>query len=162
MRWRRIRGRRWGKWAGALLTVAVIVLWLSSRWCSGYINVSTQHRVVAASLATGGIEIYLFYSASTETAKLDRGVHADAGWERKTGNARRWMWWVHTEQMDQYTRLVLVPLWIPFLAVAGITAWLWYRDRRIPGLCRRCRYDRAGLAPEAACPECGGTAERGP
>jgi hypothetical protein len=37
------------------------------------------------------------------------------------------------------------------------TALLWYTDRRRArqGHCGSCGYDRAGLAPTAACPECG-------
>ena len=39
-------------------------------------------------------------------------------------------------------------------AKTGGIAFKFGRVRRV-GLCRRCRYDRAGLAADALCPECG-------
>lgn len=48
---------------------------------------------------------------------------------------------------------VNIPLWIPFLLVAGATAAAW-RPRRRAG-CPRCGYDMTGLPAAAVCPECG-------
>ena len=55
---------------------------------------------------------------------------------------------------------VSVPLWIPVVALAIITAGAWRLDtlarrRAREGQCLKCHYDRAGLAPDAFCPECG-------
>jgi hypothetical protein len=53
------------------------------------------------------------------------------------------------------------PLW-PLVVVLGpLAVGLYLLDRRRSrreqaGQCERCGYDRAGLATEAACPECGG------
>jgi hypothetical protein len=53
---------------------------------------------------------------------------------------------------------VFIPFWIIAGAIGIPTAWLWWHDRRAgPGLCPKCRYDLAGLADGAACPECGCT-----
>jgi hypothetical protein len=49
-----------------------------------------------------------------------------------------------------------IPLWMPWLCIAGFTAWRFRADRvKPPHLCRRCGYDRRGLDAAAACPECG-------
>lgn len=48
-----------------------------------------------------------------------------------------------------------LPLWLPFLMFAAPTAFLWYRDRRIPaGHCQACGYDLRGNV-SGICPECG-------
>ena len=48
-----------------------------------------------------------------------------------------------------------IPFWLPFALMAIPTAFLWYRDRRIPpGHCQHCGYNLKGLT-EARCPECG-------
>jgi hypothetical protein len=54
-----------------------------------------------------------------------------------------------------------VPLWMPFALWAIPTITLFALDlasarRRRMGQCAKCGYDRAGLAPGAVCPECGG------
>ena len=53
-----------------------------------------------------------------------------------------------------------VSLWLPCLLTALPAGFLWHRHRRALraariGLCPHCRYSRAGLADDAACPECG-------
>ena len=50
-----------------------------------------------------------------------------------------------------------VTLIYPGLLTTAPAAILWYRGRRRPGAhqCAKCGYDRRGLAPDAAYPECG-------
>lgn len=52
---------------------------------------------------------------------------------------------------------VRLPLWIPLAASTMVCAWAWRRHKRLTrhGFCAACGYDRAGLAPESVCPECG-------
>ena len=51
---------------------------------------------------------------------------------------------------------VRIPLWVPWIAAAGVTVCVWRRPRA-PGTCRGCGYSLEGLAgvSDAACPECG-------
>jgi hypothetical protein len=78
------------------------------------------------------------------------------------------LWWPHYASVGKpaYLREIWVPLWIPFAAAALPTGLLWRaqlrRRRRVRvGLCPACGYDRAGIAPDAACPECGKVPTRG-
>lgn len=74
---------------------------------------------------------------------------------------QEWTWWPRYDTAyAPYERVVWIPLWMP-LAAASAVAWapllgparaVWRRRR---GLCAGCAYDRSGLVPEAACPECG-------
>jgi hypothetical protein len=57
-------------------------------------------------------------------------------------------------------RRVLVPFWLIALPVVASSAAAFVVDRRIKGrarinLCPKCNYDRAGIAGDAKCPECG-------
>jgi len=58
------------------------------------------------------------------------------------------------------TKVVRIPIWLPFLLVVVPTAYLWYRDgRRIPaGHCSRCGYDLT-MNVSGTCPECGNVIE---
>ncbi len=50
-----------------------------------------------------------------------------------------------------------IPIWMPFVLAAALTALLFWRDRRFrfpPGHCRQCGYNLKELT-EARCPECG-------
>jgi hypothetical protein len=51
---------------------------------------------------------------------------------------------------------IVIPLWIPLVLLAGIIAYLWWRDRHRyrPGHCRTCGYDLTGNV-SGVCPECG-------
>ena len=60
-----------------------------------------------------------------------------------------WLW-----LPDNSGNVLTTPLWIPLLAVAIPTAWLWRRDRRHPpGHCQRCGYDLTGNVT-GVCSEC--------
>jgi hypothetical protein len=55
-----------------------------------------------------------------------------------------------------------LPLWVPTAVMAGLTALGWrfdclVRRRARLNLCPKCNYDRAGIAGDAKCPECGGS-----
>lgn len=55
---------------------------------------------------------------------------------------------------------MVVPLWLPWLFALGFSVWFCRNhrreeQRRLNGCCPGCGYSRAGLAPDAPCPECG-------
>jgi hypothetical protein len=57
---------------------------------------------------------------------------------------------------------MLFPLWMPFIALTGLTWLAWRRAWQGCGSgCRSCGYNMAGLASNARCPECG-TSPRAP
>src|SRR5262245_35422113 len=48
-----------------------------------------------------------------------------------------------------------IPVWMVILPMGALSWWLRPWAKRFPpGHCRTCGYQRAGLAPEGACPEC--------
>lgn len=68
--------------------------------------------------------------------------------------------WVPKFQNEKGFTMIQVPLWIPLLLTLVPYLILARADRiaakreRV-GTCPKCGYSRAGLAPDAACPECG-------
>ncbi|MGH7132578.1 MAG: hypothetical protein ACREJO_11590 [Phycisphaerales bacterium] len=72
----------------------------------------------------------------------------DAGWHR--------VGWTPVKSVY----FVLMPIWVPAMAVATVglaCAWYWRRVRRlrVTGKCPACGYSLVGLAAGAVCPECG-------
>lgn len=80
--------------------------------------------------------------------EVRRGYHSSGGW------------WGSYILIGTSVEWLAMPLW-PLLtastvvAAAGWRADLLARRRAAPGFCPTCSYDRAGLAPQAVCPECG-------
>ena len=65
----------------------------------------------------------------------------------------RWSFHLDAGKPD-WRGLLIIPLWIPLLAIALPTAWLWRRDRRHPpGHCPNCGYNLTGNE-SGVCPEC--------
>ena len=66
-------------------------------------------------------------------------------------------WIVFANPNAQRGTCYVLGLW-PAATVVIPAALLWYADRRTrsgPGRCGGCGYDRAGLAADGPCPECG-------
>jgi len=59
---------------------------------------------------------------------------------------------------------IWIPFWTITLPTIALTVFAWRRDaaarrRALHNHCPACGYDRAGLAANSVCPECGGVAE---
>lgn len=94
------------------------------------------------------------------------GDHSPYGWRggpnggSGTGRTWTWTWWACGEYdmpREKLTAFSVWPLGPGLLAVGGA---LYVHGRRTllrvaRNQCLRCGYPRAGLAPTAACPECG-------
>jgi hypothetical protein len=74
---------------------------------------------------------------------------------------RGFSWWEFHLQLGAGSQVgVVAPVWVPLSLMTLGTALLFWRGRARPkpGHCGECGYDRAGLAPDAVCPECGAAA----
>lgn len=126
----------------------------------GVVRTSVAYRqpswVIA--IAGGALFIELRALAVAERRGLDFGT-AYSSWEQF---ARNWSYGGRF-RVGQYgpMRIIVVPLWIPFVALAIPTAFLWRLDRRrpAPGECPNCNYNLTGNTTRI-CPECGQPVER--
>jgi hypothetical protein len=64
------------------------------------------------------------------------------------------LWMVASLLLEPVTLLLCVSLALTACAI-GYVLWRDARARRLSDACRSCGYDRAGLAADAKCPECG-------
>jgi hypothetical protein len=84
---------------------------------------------------------------------------AGAGWQSERIGGSPWFEYFKFPAGDW---CLCVTLWLPaagFLAASAVAALLHRRGRIVAGRCGGCGYDLAGLAPSAACPECGAEAK---
>lgn len=146
---RRGRVRRMAKWTGVLVCLVVAGSWVvSTQWTCRYIfDLSPKRRTTV-----------MLYAGSLACLTVDRDlVDVSGGSISSKGGIS--LVWVPAYRRSGET-LVAIPPWMPFVAVALPTAWLWWRDRRGwgPGRCVACGYDLAGLpagSDSPVCPECG-------
>lgn len=135
------------KWGGAATAAVLAVLWLVSGWW-GFMAVKSGWCGVY--LASGKVGVYSV--TSSVTTQFFAGSALIPHWELNpwtfewSFSAKRWQ--------------VMIPLWALVAAAVLASAGAWRLDvlaRRGRGhkACPSCAYDRAGLAPEAPCPECG-------
>ena len=141
--------RKTVKWAGAAVTVLLVVVWIGSGWQ----RLGWQSPPFDCGLARGALQVCVWEPQSRRDAFL---------W--LTGPIEfRWLWqrwWIAREDRAPFGVMYILPLWIPTAAALGITAaasrldTLARRRARV-GLCPKCNYDRTGLAAGSVCPECG-------
>lgn len=147
--------RRWlgtiTRWTVAAITLATAIAWQGSRWY-GY-EISTRSMYIAE-LDAGCLRLIL----PKTTVAPDTGppIRMRRIMQPRTHPFRWGYMHVPTVLVDDYQ----VPLWIPLAALVPINLALWLaatraRSRRNQSECPACGYPRQGLAPDAACPECG-------
>lgn len=136
--------RRWRvlKWAGLLLSLLIVVVWLLSlRWSLDYSSAPGRSGFRQMGIAEGAL-----YRIRLGDAQASW----DGEWSISQDSASpEW-------GLEWYPGRVIVPLWIPFLLLAAPSACLWWLDRRRipPGHCLKCGYDLTGNV-SGVCPECG-------
>ena len=141
------------KWGGAVATLLLIVLWIGSGWWMvGWMNGKGEE----VWLGGGGVRVDTLGPPDPDGVMT---VTTDRGWVAVGAPNFGINWRFYREHNGGFTH-TFIPLWLPALlaAVVAIGAWrldiLARRRARITH-CPKCGYDRAGIAGEAKCPECG-------
>lgn len=143
------RLRRIAKWTGVAATVLIGATdALSQRWCVHRFD----SRGGVTALHRGGI------GRDWLDPAYSRSGYWPPGWRIEPAY-RGYLWWP-SWSANSVGRELWVPIWIPLALAAAPTAILFHRDRRrhprnLPGHCRTCGYNLAGLSPDGPCPECG-------
>jgi hypothetical protein len=160
------RAARVVRWAGTVVCVVAALLFAASLFCVVTWYDGTVWHVGYGRGALGAAwidyEEEAIQNPRINIGRVQRGLAAHRPWKMPI------TWWpdAANEGSPTFCRRVVVPLWIPFALAAVPTALLWRaqlrrRRRARVGLCPACGYDRAGIAPDAACPECGEVPTRG-
>jgi hypothetical protein len=138
--------RRWWilKWAGLVLSLLIVVVWLLSlHWSLDYSSAMGRSGFLQMGITEGSL--YRIRLGDDQPSW-------DGQWSISRNSALpelvelvpRW-----------YSGGMIFPLWIPLLIVAIPTVFLWRRGRRRPpGHCQNCGYNLTGNV-SGVCPECG-------
>lgn len=138
------------KWAGTVLTVLLLVVWVGSGWW--WCNFTPRSASYATAIDRGTLAVKWVKPAPTLPDKY-------LGWHMGWNRPFRFSWWFRSESgtvvRGGNATEVVVPLWLGVLIFGLPTTILWYRDRRKPlRVCRKCAYDLRGNT-SGVCPECG-------
>ena len=134
------------------MTVVLLVAWVGSAW------VYVRWSLVNAS-KTSGCAVTL-ESGCLSTAEITAPVFSMSGASWGVRSSYEHFRWGFQLQQGATHRVLTIPLWCPFLIALSSTTIAWRPDllaarRAWKGYCVKCAYDRAGLPPDAPCPECG-------
>ena len=155
MQWRRIR--TWVKWACTLLSVVIVAVWAGSRSWQVYWMGSGWERHQFGTVMLGGIDAD--WTRRSPIASQVSFAPVKFRVQRITANVAMPSYWLPRFESDTITGKLVIPLYLPLALTLAPAAFLWHREirRRLvkAGACATCGYDRAGLAPDAKCPECG-------
>jgi hypothetical protein len=140
------RIRKTIKWGGAAVSVLLVVVWIG-----------TQHRAIGWQIRSMG-SVWLGGGRFT----IDTGFWASIP---ETSGPIAFAWggppgWRFESVRDGPCWALCAPLWMltaVSLSIAAISLRLdtLARRRERMGKCPKCNYDRAGIAGDAKCPECG-------
>jgi hypothetical protein len=147
--------KRW-KVVGSVLALLIVLSWAASLWCM----FDAGWKIYLA-LQDGQIGLWDAYIPKGQKSTFF--VHVEI-YDPSVGS---WDFWDDPRSYG-FTRpkgyfdlgigdkrIVRIPLWMPLIVTLIPTAFLFWRDRRIPpGQCLKCRYDLTGNT-SGVCPECG-------
>ena len=120
----RRRLRWWLKWAGAIICLILVLLFVYST--ARFVTWNSQDLEYQANLMLGTVNV----AWRPDGWKLEDDPYAGVpGWSVGTYSGGIWIWWIATGANRAF-EWVTLPLWIPVLIIALPTAVLWYRDRR--------------------------------
>ena len=141
------RIRKTVKWGGAAVTVLLVVVWIGSGWRSAAFRLPGGWSVAVWAGRLRVLQVTNNPRPAALLFILSPVEHFQLRWEFFCSSlSNGWA--------------LIVPIWmiVPVTSVSTITSWrldTLARRRARLNLCPKCNYDRAGLVPNAVCPECG-------
>ena len=145
------------RWVGLILSVLLTVMYAASGKyvVKGGVTFDSG-GVDSASLCLSRGGIAFEFGRSLREPGYDKPIWI--GWRTNESfgfNTQPRVWASNTAGGLPTYGFLYIPLWIPLVLIAPWTAHSWWKERAPPpGLCRKCRYDLAGIG-EGVCPECG-------
>jgi hypothetical protein len=154
------------KWVATVLTVLLLLAWMSSGWWGFTYNRVDHKADYAFAMGAGSVVCRFRERFSPSTLSNWQWVNASKldwrSWRRSLN-----MWRYHdtttTFGRERYVGAsVVFPMWAPLVATIPMGALAWVFDiralrRERVGLCSKCGYDLAAISPQTPCPECGTT-----
>ncbi len=151
------------KWTALALTTILLVCWIGSNWyhivcISPDYKYEGEDRRFAVGMNRGSIaageapssvlsgESVIFVRREPDEPVLWWFAFERFGTASTTSTGSSWV-------LD-------IPFWAPVVAAIAVTFAAWKLDRTAAlrartNCCKKCGYHRAGLKPDALCPECG-------
>jgi hypothetical protein len=151
--------RMLGKWAcTVLLLLLALLMAVSAGWDHFWIWGNQSSTSTILYVGGGIVEVGRFLPGGPRS---EVWLQEPRAWNFGRGTSD-WAFGLVYKHDPGAGRLLGVSLLYPILWSALSAAFLWWPDvraRRVgrAGLCKKCGYARAGLAADAACPECGTT-----
>jgi hypothetical protein len=150
------RIRKTIKWGGAAVTALLVAAWIGSAWWDlEWGGPSHPNTPQLFGLAIEG-EIALGRQVSPHNFLVEPGAYVE-----RVSPRNSFQWWFGLERKPRWT-MVFIPIWSLAASAAILTATAWRLDalarrraRAALNVCSKCGYDRAGIAANAKCPECG-------